>query len=171
MKPTEILDAKEKRWHKRQFLSSQYKSTIITITVCLPITFRIGKDMDQLFFMMYDKVCDFLSKKNIVVVHSEVCVSADGYEAYLVVLPEEVYVKKACIEAENELVFGRILDMDVMNKNGVQIGRAELCIPPRKCFVCDLPAALCISQKRHTAAEVVNSINLLMQRIKSDGGL
>ncbi|WHH57842.1 citrate lyase holo-[acyl-carrier protein] synthase [Petroclostridium sp. X23] len=80
-------------------------------------------------------------------IYKEVYRSVDGYEAYIVTSAEGVNVRKVCVEAENNLVFGRILDIDVMDKSGVQIGREELCIPPRKCFVCDKSAAYYVNIK------------------------
>ncbi len=171
MKPTEILSAREERWNRRQLLRSQYDSTVITITICLPAAFRTDRDIGKLFFVMYDHICDFLKQKNIVIIQKEISQSADGYTAHLVVSGDAVRIKKVCVKAEEELVFGRIADIDVMDREGTQIGRKELDLPLRKCFICDMPAAYCSSRMQHSDIEIANRVNSLIQRVKSDLGL
>jgi holo-ACP synthase CitX len=101
----------------------------------------------------------------------EISGSADGYAAYLIVSEEADFVTSSCIRAEEELTFGMIAYLDVMDRTGLQIGREALGFPPRKCFVCDRQAAFCTSRRLHSDTEPADSVGLLMQEIRSDLGL
>lgn len=49
---------------------------------------------------------------------------------------------------------GRLLDLDVYDHAGRQVGRAELDIAPRSCLICLEPALACIHAKRHSTEEL-----------------
>ena len=63
-------------------------------------------------------------------------------------------VKRHCIAVETAHPFCRLLDLDVYDATGNQVDRASLGVPPRSCFVCDLPAVECIRLKRHSFHEI-----------------
>ena len=63
-------------------------------------------------------------------------------------------VKRHCIAVETSRPFCRLLDLDVYDATGRQVDRASLDVPPRNCFICDLPAVECIRLKRHSFHEI-----------------
>ena len=67
---------------------------------------------------------------------------------------ESVGVKRRCIAIETAQPYARLVDLDVFDGSGRQVGRAALGLLPRSCLVCDLPAVECIRLRRHAAGEV-----------------
>ncbi|QWV93122.1 citrate lyase holo-[acyl-carrier protein] synthase [Geomonas oryzisoli] len=64
-------------------------------------------------------------------------------------------VKRLGIALETRHPAGRLLDLDIYDHSGKQVGRAELDIAPRSCLICCEPALACIHAKRHSTEELV----------------
>lgn len=78
-----------------------------------------------------------------------------GHFALRVVDADPLAVKRLCIAIEESHPAGRLLDLDVYSAQTVQIGRARLGLPARRCLLCDQPAVDCMRTRRHAAAEVI----------------
>ena len=109
------------------------------------------------------------------ILYHEYSVSADGPEGHIAVrlascppeargphphVPEAI--KYACIEFEETHASGAVADVDVMGRDGVQITRAALGLPPRACLVCGGPAALCAAGRLHPLANVESRAKALL---------
>lgn len=68
---------------------------------------------------------------------------------------EAAAIKPLCIRLENGYPAARLIDLDVFDVNGRQIGRLALGMPPRACLICRQPAVDCIRLRRHPAMEVL----------------
>lgn len=75
---------------------------------------------------------------------------------------EAVAVKRLCIQLENGYPAARLIDLDVFDAAGLQVGRLALGISPRPCLICPLPAVDCIRLGRHPAMEVFAKIDELL---------
>ena len=64
-------------------------------------------------------------------------------------------VKRLGIALETMHPAGRLLDLDIYDHSGSQLGRAELDFAPRSCLICREPALACIHGKRHSTEELV----------------
>ena len=73
--------------------------------------------------------------------------------------------------AERLLPGGRMLDIDVMDRQGEPVGREALGLPPRQCFVCRQPAAVCVSRKVHSREEVRQRVEELLAEARQGLGL
>ena len=72
-------------------------------------------------------------------------------------------VKRVCVSIEEELSFGRLLDVDIIGSNGVAISRNVLGHSKRLCFCCDRPAVECGRAKAHSYQELRSKVSLLFQ--------
>lgn len=86
--------------------------------------------------------------------------SVTGPESYLVIQDSAVHVKNTTVEIEDSHPLGRIFDMDVIDTEGLSISRRDFGLHPRRCLICDEPAAVCARSRKH-------SINELLQKIGS----
>lgn len=57
-------------------------------------------------------------------------------------------------ELEEQLPYGRLLDIDVLDGEGAHISRAELGLPERGCLVCGAPGRACAASRAHTLEEL-----------------
>ena len=75
--------------------------------------------------------------------------------------PEPSRLKGEAILIEEDLPWGRILDIDVLFEGG-SLSRQALGGVPRACLLCDLPAKVCARQANHSLAELRRAFFHLM---------
>ena len=88
-----------------------------------------------------------------------------GYEGYFLVDGALLDVKKACCEIENEHPYGRLMDLDVLERVGdtvVPVSRERVGEQPRRCLLCDRPARECMRAHTHTPAEISAAIDRIL---------
>ena len=88
-----------------------------------------------------------------------------GYEGYFLVDGALLDVKKACCQIENEHPFGRLMDLDVLERVGetvAPVGRERVGEQPRRCLLCGRPARECMRAHTHTFAEIVQTIDKIV---------
>ena len=83
---------------------------------------------------------------------------------------QELFVKKACCEIENEHPYGRLLDLDVLEKVGervVPVERERVGETPRKCLVCGRPARECMRAHAHLFDDIVKAIDKIVGTLEN----
>lgn len=163
-----VLAAREKRWHKRLALVADRKNCLVTMTLCLPVAYRTQAAYEALFHDLCDQFQKILATHGIPFIHEGYLTGEDGPACFLTTESDAERVKQFCVEAEDSMAGGRMLDIDVMDRAGNPIGRSEIGLPPRKCFICEEPAAVCVSRKRHSKDELARQIAVLTEQA---GGL
>ncbi len=83
--------------------------------------------------------------------------AATGLEAIVAVAAEPVDVKRATVEIEEAHRLGRLFDLDVAGPEGT-IGRREIGLGPRRCFLCDRPAHACARSRGHALADLLSAM-------------
>ena len=81
---------------------------------------------------------------------------ADGPYALWALGVEPETWKRAALELEERHPLGRLADFDVLSAGGTPLSRADLGLPPRRCFLCGEEAALCRRRFSHSLAETLN---------------
>lgn len=93
------------------------------------------------------------------VVNTEFYNSDDGPYYLLEIRENNVYeVKHKLVEIENTHPLGRLIDLDLYDRNKENISRTSLNIPSRKCMLCDNEVFACIRSKTHTKEEILSHI-------------
>lgn len=161
-----VLDAKEQRWNMRKLLTEKWQSSLITVTLCIPIKFRTNDEFWILFHQLCKTFESLLISNNNQILFQSYIQSDDGPVFFIATKTEAKKIKKICVEAEENIPGGRMLDIDVMDSDGTPIGRSDIGLPPRRCFVCENPAALCVSRKLHSQVEVFTHVEKIKEQIK-----
>lgn len=147
-----ILQSREERSSKRKKFISDYKYTLIQVTVNIP-GLEKNNDMVQDIFRECIKSLQQEFSGNL-----ELCETAQGNitgpEGFLSIDYSAEYVKESCITLELDHELGRLWDIDVFDITGESISRSNLSIPPRPCYLCSLPAHQCSRSARHTLEEI-----------------
>lgn len=103
--------------------------------------------------------------------HGSLLVATDcdalGHFTLRVLDADPLAVKRLCIAIEESQPAGRLLDLDVYSAATVQIGRASLGLPARRCLVCDQPAVDCMRTRRHAVAEVIAQAHALLAHFRA----
>jgi holo-ACP synthase len=77
-------------------------------------------------------------------------------------------LKRLAVRLESRHSLGRLADADVMAEDGRVLSRADMGLPPRACFVCSEPAALCRRLGRHTPEELSVFVGALLEQAQND---
>lgn len=85
-----------------------------------------------------------------------------GYEAYFLVSEDALQAKqKACL-LEKEHPLGRLMDIDVIRKEG-PVSREAIGLPPRKCLLCDREVRFCMRAGSHTTEQLLSRIQKMVK--------
>jgi len=89
--------------------------------------------------------------------HVETHETVAGPQGYLVLAGSPHAVKRRLVEIEDTHPWGRLFDLDVV-VDGVPVSRTEIGAPPRRCLVCDGPAAPCARSRAHDLPTLASAI-------------
>ncbi|HWR60391.1 MAG TPA: citrate lyase holo-[acyl-carrier protein] synthase, partial [Clostridia bacterium] len=157
-----VLEAREQRWQLRKMLAEKRHSCLITVTLCIPVAFRTGEDFELIFQRLCRSFCDILESRGQSFSIEGHLRGSDGPAFFISTKAEAGMIKKICVEAEETIAGGRMLDIDVMDSRGTPVSRTDIGLPQRKCFICDKPAVSCVSRRLHSQEEV----NAQVERLK-----
>ena len=153
-----------KRWSIRQKLAySLNGGCLISVTLCVPLSFRINSEYRELFKILCDRLKDIFDSRNISIRFEKDIYGADGPAMFFSASSSPEVVKRLCVLAEESIPGARLLDVDVTNSKGEAIGREQLGLPPRKCFVCSNPAHICVSRRLHSSKDIALTVKKLFE--------
>lgn len=152
-----VLEAKEKRYARQQRLRQTHGLALASLTINMP---GAVKDLPVL-----RRLCEYgvreLSRR-FPPVAVEAVYLPTGPEALLVIGEEADAIKREAVRLEEAQTFGRLLDIDVFDKEGQLLSRKSQG-QGRGCFVCGQEASICMRERRHTPAELQQAVTGLLQ--------
>ena len=96
--------------------------------------------------------------------------SADGpYRLMISPLPART-LKRMAVRLENTHPLGRLADIDILAATGTPVLRADLGLPPRVCFLCGEPAALCRRKQHHPQETLMAFVGAMLQSVPPQWG-
>lgn len=156
-KPEDILIEREKRVHRQGELIKKYNNTLLVIRVNYPgvnknnhISLGIIKEVSKIVLNKFEE--DIL--------YRNFNIASEGPIVTVVIDKECKSVKYKVIDIEENHFLGRCVDIDVYDKGGSSISRAELGLPRRKCYICSDFAQNCVRSRKHSVDEVEKFINI-----------
>lgn len=173
----EILDGKEARAQRQSELLEQGK-TLICFTLNIPGAYKRSSLFDQGFQQGCELILQQLSWHGIRVQKEEKIVSKAGCEFYALCGEDSLIIKRLMVQIEEENDFGRLLDIDVLKKDGRKISRSEIGMDSRRCLLCGEPATVCGRSRKHSYEDLLlKTITILqeyfaarfMDRVASNG--
>ncbi len=84
-----------------------------------------------------------------------------GFEAYWLVREPALEAKRRCCEIEEKHPLGRLMDIDVIRKDG-PVSRTEVGLEPRKCLLCGRQVRVCMRERTHSAEELLQQIKKMI---------
>lgn len=158
----QYLEEKEQVWNRKCALASEYKLPVLSCSLNLPAYQKQRTEYIQLAKQWYQKLLKQLAKSGTRIVCDEQIGGLLGFIAVAVVEADPAALKKICIDFERSEVKYRLLDADVMDSDGHQLSREQFGFPPRRCYVCGLPAKLCAAGSLHSEEEVAAAIESMI---------
>lgn len=163
----EMLDAREKRADTQSRLLQEYPEySLLSVTMNIPGPVKTNDRLQTIFFTM----CDGLVKRfpPRIIKRRIFHLSVTGPECYFLMSMKAKELKSELVLFEEKQPLGRLFDLDVLywdktkDKLGT-IGRKELNLPPRKCFICQDEAKICGRERRHSVEEMQQVIGAWLQ--------
>lgn len=159
----EVLLSKEIRQNKQLQLLDQYDGVLIYLSLVTPGNIKNNDGFRYIFYralLDFEKQC--IEQRFSIICHGRV-IETTGLEAYWVVKTEDVNcIKKLCIELEEQMIYGRLCDFDVIIGNAMKhrvISRSDLNLSGRKCLVCGSFAHVCARSQKHSYTDVLDSVS------------
>lgn len=150
---TEILSERERRAQKRAALIFEHRRPVITFTLNLAGAQKRSPLSDFIFCEGEAELRKKLKKP----LYYELFDSPAGLCSFFVYDECAALLKNICMELENSGI-GRIFDFDVTDEHGAALSRPV----PRRCLLCERPAAECARSREHALEHVVARTNEIM---------
>lgn len=144
-----ILQAKEERWKKQLEFLEKFEVTLISFKFNIPSWPKKSEEISKAFDFLLGEFINHLMKENIAFSIINRVETALGPEAFLTVDATATEAKKQAIKFEEERLIGRLLDLDVLDKEGKPVER-EI---KRQCYLCDDLAINCMIAQKHSPEE------------------
>ena len=157
----ELLDAREARAaHQWELMRRYPQCSLISMTLNIP---GPVKDSEKYRKTLVAGLSE-LKAQMANVVYEEVRWLKTGSEAFLVVNEPVLDVKKKAVTVEEQSPIGRLLDIDVIGKEG-PVSREKVGGKPRKCLICDADAKVCARMQKHSVEELLEKIDEILEQI------
>lgn len=163
-----VLADRECRWRLRVKEAALSSGCLITATLRVPLKYRTSQVFNRFMKKMCRFLCSELALRRVGIDKKRWIMGSDGPALFLSVDSCPEYTKGLCVEFEEKTPYGKVLDLDIMDRNGVVISREYLGLPARKCFICDNPAAVCSSRRLHSPEELAEALNKITGLILLD---
>ena len=148
----DILNAREARARRQQALLSRYQKPLICFTMNIAGPVKVTPAVRGGFLKGGVLLLTRLAEEH--------CPDT-GCEGYYVVDAPADRLKAITCAIEENLPLGRLFDMDVLTPAGQKLERPT----PRRCLLCDNPAALCGSRRAHSVEALQAATASLLAQI------
>ena len=158
----QMLDARERRAARQAAALAHFARPLVSVTVVMPGPVKDSPLARRLLVKACHEIENVVSKKGWPVMSQELSWQATGPEALLVVDAPPEELKTAMIELEDRHGLGRLWDLDVIAPGPRIFSRKDLGFAPRKCLMCDLPAAECGRSRRHPLVHLLEAMQAMV---------
>jgi holo-ACP synthase/triphosphoribosyl-dephospho-CoA synthase len=165
-----ILEAREARWARKLALVGPLaedvgsrEAALAAITLRMPAGLRLSGRSATAALALHEDFVAMLRGRGVEVSRHEFRIGGDGPESYFVAPMPAEGLKRLSVEFENSHPLGALADIDVMDREGRPLGRAELGMEPRECLVCGGDAAVCCAGRSHDAEAVSRRVGGLIE--------
>ncbi len=152
----QILDFREKKSLRLQQYRIQYPGCItVSLGMNVPGPRKNNEKILQAFLNGKDAITSRFSQKGYKLIAEKTVLKPAGNLAIFVLQEKSaVDIKADMIALEEESPAARLYDIDVYREDGTQVGREELHVAPRKCFLCGNDAKNCGRSRAHSVQEL-----------------
>lgn len=156
----QILQAREiKQQQIQSFIKKYHQAIVLSINYAGDI--KCNDDTLYVFDYGHKILMDTFAI-NVYEKHESYC----GYYGIYYTKQNVDILKTKCIQLEDELPLGRLLDLDVYNEQGNALNRINYISTFRKCFICNNNAKTCGRNRTHSVQELESYFQLLVKKYK-----
>lgn len=155
----QLLEGRDNRAAFQRELLARYRLPLVSFTVNLPGPVKCCERSERVHAAGVAAIRDALAGH---VAYWKLRDPVSGPEGFFVCdLPAEELKRQLCALEESHPL-GRLFDLDVLRAPDVQVSRAELGLPRRKCLLCGRDAAACARSRAHPLPALLARIDALL---------
>ena len=158
-----MLDAKEKRYYNIKDLTEKYEAPVLSFMLNIPGEDKNFEEAVSFHKKYVEKIKNLLEEKKIKILFEDYQNLITGMEYLAVLDGDGRLIKKLMMEVEEASLGGRLLDLDIYDKDFSQISRSSLGLPERKCILCGDTARTCIKKERHKIEELEERVREIIE--------
>jgi holo-ACP synthase len=168
----EMLSFREKKVSMQEALHKKHEEdTIVALGMNIPGPRKTSPGIFLAFSAGGEALNRLFLEHGLTVTEETVVKEKAGYlKLYAVKSQAPLFVKKITIHMEETHPLGRLFDIDVYDKAGNGIGRAELGYPVRRCLMCEKDAKLCGRSRSHTVEELYGRVESMINSWLTERG-
>lgn len=151
----DFLKHRDYRVEYQRSLVDIYIKTLVCVRVNYPSLNKENSTTIKINEIIRNEIINFLDDN---IIFENTFISLEGPISLLVVDENPFRVKEICVDIEENHPVGRLVDIDVYDKNYKGISRIDLGMEKRKCFLCDNLAFVCSRAGKHSWKEIFNFI-------------
>ena len=136
---------------------------LISFTINMMGPVKVNQATHRIFQQGVTAIEQFYTDTSFIVLHAERFESAAGLH-YLVAVSgiSPLGLKKKLIELELSLPYGRMMDIDVIDKSYRPVSRRCLGYAPRQCLICHQQAKDCARNQTHSLVDLHLAISEIL---------
>ena len=157
-----MLDARERRAAAQTELLRQADSSACLVSLSLNIAGDVKRTPKTR--LLFDRGLSLFDQLQFPEIARRVTDAHTGTEALILVRADAAAVKAALERIEDAFPAARLFDFDVLNAQGEKLSRKS----PRKCLVCDGPAAVCARSRAHGLDAIKAATDALLNEFCAD---
>jgi holo-ACP synthase citX len=153
-----MLEHREHRVFEQDKLRNTYHTPLISFTMNIPGPIKSAPIIRRAFDEGKRILLQYLEDNNLRIIESNETHECTGDELLIAIDADPEYVKDITSSIEEYHPYGRIFDIDVLDKNGNKLSRKQY----RTCLLCNKQAQDCARNRTHTVDELTRAINNLL---------
>ena len=156
----DVLHARDRRAARQQELLAQYGAPLISFTMNIAGPVKRTALIDRGFDLALQRLEQQLRACRAAVLHRELVREDTGCQAlYAVDLPAR-QLKALCVALEEADELGRLLDLDVLDRDGEKLEREQ----ERRCLICGSVGKGCARSRAHSVEELQQRTEEILRR-------
>ncbi|MCD9496582.1 citrate lyase holo-[acyl-carrier protein] synthase [Photobacterium carnosum] len=155
----DILTNNEARVSRQQEWLKSHSLPLISFTINMPGPIKMNDASKKIFNHGLNAIVDVCRDNGWLIISRQILMQKTGPEAIFAVdISSAMDLKQSMINIENNYPLGRLMDIDVIGKDGKIISRKAKMLDSRKCLLCEENAVICARSRRHTLSSLMNKI-------------
>ena len=159
----DILAARDRRVGRIAEFQQKWNCCVVSFTLNIPGPVKRTGLSVKSFETGKKEILSALSRNNAEILDYIYIDEKTGTEAMWAINADALEIKKTMTNIEEHHFFGRLFDIDVIEKNGEKISRTEIGQEERGCFICGKAGAACARSRTHSIEELTGFTFSLME--------
>lgn len=156
---TELLNSREDRAHYQRQLLEHYGGYLVSMTLNIPGPVKDKPAYRTVLKGGMDRISGLIDETKIL--YQDIRYKVTGAEGYLCIDSEAfdgLTLKKMAVNIEDTDLTGRLLDIDILTKDGC-ISRKDMGQSGRRCLLCNEDAKICARSQKHKMEDLLRKID------------